>query len=317
MTRSTGYEIFMQGNRQTTANSLLIPHAGLPDCQWRSVNGAMICRHPQMHATAGLVDEEICCLCRLNDARQREERPRVRSWAVGVTTAPRAVETLAHTLESLTRAGWSKRCVFAEPKSYLPSDTTQVVQRAERLGAFPNWYLGLAELVLRHPDADAYMMLQDDVELASNLRSYLEQTLWPARGTGVVSVYCPSHYRRRRSVGYHAIDEGWNTWGALCYVLPTSRARRLLSDPDVLEHRWRGPCDGLKNIDSVVGAWCRRAQLSYLIHVPSLVQHTGDSSTLYPAARATGRRHADDFLGDAAQIMTGIPPCPPPDEQQP
>ena len=306
----------MQRNRQTIRHSLLIPHARLPDCQWRRVNGGIECLHPQMHATAGYIDEEICCLCRLNDARQRDATPSVRSWAVGVTTAPRPAETLTQTLESLARAGWSKQCVFAEPESRLPANATQVVQRVERLGAFPNWYLGLAELVLRQPEADAYMMLQDDVELARNLRSYLEQTLWPGHATGVVSVYCPSHYRRRRSVGYHAIDEGWNTWGALCYVLPRRSARWLLSDPEVLEHRWRGPGDGLKNVDSVVGAWCRRAQLNYLIHVPSLVQHTGDASTLYPAARATGRRQADDFLGDAAQIMTGIPPCPPADEFQ-
>ena len=70
------------------------------------------------------------------------------------------------------------------------------------------------------------------------------------------------------------------------------------------DHRGFGPKGGLKNVDSVVGAWCRRAGRPYFVYRPSLAKHTGETSTLWPADRtATGRRQCGAFL----EIAPGEP----------
>jgi hypothetical protein len=141
-------------------------------------------------------------------------------------------------------------------------------------------------------------MLQDDVLLTANLRDYLERTLWPRPTVGVVSLYTPSHYSAGKTFGYHEQPCGWNAWGALAYVFPNPAARALLADPLIIEHRRRGPADGLRNIDSVVGLWRQRRNLPYIVHVPSLAQHIGDTSTLWPQATTAGQRRADTFVAE-------------------
>lgn len=225
----------------------------------------------------------------------KEVRP---TWAVGMTTAPRQTPTLERSLTSLIAAGWSSLRLFAEPGAEIPArfEHQPITRRDQRLGAFPNWYLGLAELVLREPRVDAYLMCQDDVLFSEGLRTYLEESLWPSLEAGVISVYCPSHYARDRHPGFHIENRGWQSWGALAYVLPADSARALLGDMRVLEHRLNGPADGLRNIDSVVGRWCLETGRTYLVHTPSLAQHIGDTSTIWTGARNGKRRHADRFL---------------------
>ena len=155
-----------------------------------------------------------------------------------------------------------------------------------KLGAWPNWLLGLSELYLREPKADAYLMVQDDVTFAGGLRKYLEETLWPDKRLGVVSLHTASHQDRGDLQGYYASDCGWAAWGAQAYVLPNASARALLAHPRIINHRHRGPRDGLANVDSIIGKWCKDSGLAYYFHTPSLTQHTGE--TFYPL----GQRHA-------------------------
>ena len=111
----------------------------------------------------------------------------------------------------------------------------------------------------------------------------------------VVSIYCPSHDSYDRAEGFHALDNGWDSWGALAYVFPNPSAHAILCDPLVVNHRHHGPGDGSRNIDSVVGNWCRRSGLPYYVHVPSLAQHIGETSTIWPTAGVGGKRQANDF----------------------
>lgn len=228
-------------------------------------------------------------------------------WAIGITTAPRQEPTLHTCLTSLLAAGWDQVRVFAEPGVERPDGFPTLLWscRDEPLGAFPNWLLGLVELVLREPHADAYFMCQDDAVMAAGLRYYLERRLWPAPKVGVVSVYCPSHYARNQPSGFHIEDRGWDSWGALAYIFPNPSARSIVSDPLVIGHRHHGPAAGLRNIDSVVGRWCRQQKLPYYVHVPSLAQHIGRTSTIFPGASNRGRRRAADFLDDVDQHASG------------
>src|SRR5262249_39891830 len=127
--------------------------------------------------------------------------PRIRRWAVGVTTAPRRQPTLHWCLDSLIRAGWEQPRLFVDSAVTIAGRVANlpISLRAEKLGAWPNYYLALTELLLREPWADAYFLVQDDVILydREDLRRYLEQTLWPADPTGAISLFCSSKYTQR------------------------------------------------------------------------------------------------------------------------
>ena len=86
------------------------------------------------------------------------------------------------------------QCALPERFAHLPG-----VLRERRVGCWPNYYLALAELLLRHPDADAYLMAEDDVQFYDFelLREYLEEMLWPDRRLCVLSLYCPQTYSAR------------------------------------------------------------------------------------------------------------------------
>lgn len=230
-------------------------------------------------------------------------------WAVGVTTAGRKQPTLDRMVSSLAQAGWERPRLFADADAVIPVELQELpaTHRDEQLGAFPNWLLGLAELVLREPHADAYLMCQDDVVFCRGVCKYLEQTLWPAENVGIVSLFCPSHYARGKPPGFHAEDRGWDTWGAQAYLFPSTAVARLLTDPLFLQHRRSGPAGGSRNIDSLVGHWCRTSQFSYFVHAPSLVQHIGVTSTLYPTGGVWGNRAAADFLGEEHDLCEVLP----------
>lgn len=219
---------------------------------------------------------------------------------VGMTTAPRKVSTVFRSLASLRRAGWTDVRLFAEPGCEIEQHTGAVTVRDSLLGAFPNWLLGLSELVLRHPHAGAYLMVQDDALFYSGTCNYLQRCRWP-ECDGVFSLYCPGHYADANATGFRIVNGGWNTWGALAYILLNDTAGRLLCDPLVVNHRKSGPSQGLRNIDSVVGSWCQRAGVPYYVHSPSLVQHIGVTSTIWPSCNLSKRRHAADFVGESGE----------------
>ena len=218
-------------------------------------------------------------------------------WAVCMTTAPREKSTIQQSADSLITAGWSEFRIFAEPGSILPETLPEgsVSRRDQTLGAFPNWYLGLTELYLETPHADAYLICQDDAIFAEQARQYLDECLWPTREIGVISLYCSSHDHRNSAQGFYSIIPGWNAWGALAYVFSNPGLREFLSDRIVLNHRHHGPAEGLRNIDSVVGSWCERRQLPYFIHSPTLTQHIGTTSTIWRNNKAEGWRKAIQF----------------------
>jgi hypothetical protein len=156
----------------------------------------------------------------------------------------------------------------------------------------------MTELYLRSPLAEAFLICQDDVLFARGARSYLEQKLWPAEEIGVVSLYCPSHEHRADPSEFRSINPGWGAWGALAYLFSNPGIREFLSDSKVVNHRHGGQAKGQRNIDSVVGDWCQRRDLPYFVHVPSLAQHIGRTSTIWRTNNNKGRRRASGFSED-------------------
>lgn len=250
------------------------------------------CNHPH-HESTTYRDCDFC-----DDYQPRLAKQEVHSWEVGITTAPRQSSTLERTLHSLADAGWETPRLFAEPGAPIPDGWTDlpVSSRDRLLGAFSNWYLGLAELVMRNPKAHAYLMCQDDVLFTKGLRGYLEQVLWPGDIVGVVALYCSDQYARGKTHGFHLESQGWNTYGALAYVIPNAAARELVSSMRLIDHRRDGPGTNTCLIDCVVGDWCLKEKRPYFIHFPSLTQHIGATSTLFQSPPEARPRRASSFV---------------------
>jgi len=175
------------------------------------------------------------------------------------------------------------------------------------MGAWPNWYLSLAELVLLDPLADCYFLSQDDVIFSRNVRTFLEHDLWPDTQTGLVSLYCPSIYHGKQRLphyGPHEVAEGFGLVGALAYLLPAASARAILQDTQVIEHRLKGRRRGLCNIDAVVGRWAQQAGRKVYYYSPALAAHIGDTSSIWPNQPARKSRNSGNFLGEHFDART-------------
>jgi hypothetical protein len=267
----------------------------------KSSSDISVCSHPH-HEHAW---NSKCRKCNHYEGPLKSQKASIENWAVGVTTAPRAVPVLDRTIESLKQAGWPDLHVFAEPGTAITNsvEACNWHQRSKTLGAFSNWYLSLTELVLLDPHADAYLICQDDIVLSRETRSYLEHILWPNESAQVVSIYCAEVHDEPDRTGFNQLDADWETCGALALIFPNAVARALLCDPLFLDHRRNGPRNGSSCIDSIVGRWCRRSNIRYYVHHPSLVQHTGHYSSLWGKIASSPRRRAGSFLDESDSAL--------------
>lgn len=224
---------------------------------------------------------------------------------VGIVTAPRKGPTISKTVESLHRSGFDRLTVFAEP-GVDPVDGVEWVGRRQTLGAFGNWWLGLSELFQSDPTADSYAMLQDDVEAAGvdirgeSMRAYLDRALWP-EGCDVVSLFCSEEYSQALP-GWYPQRLPW-VYGALGFVWRASAALDFLkwSAGWAVESKKYGfSYPNNHNTDVCVGRWAVETRRHVWFPFPSLLQHTGDHSTIWPPGHGdnVGRRRAGQFAGD-------------------
>lgn len=274
------------------------------DVRQRAINHLDVCRD-------GGDRREVTRFDRLDDllpAPAPRRRARISKWAVGVTTSPRRQPTLDQCLDHLTRAGWQTPHLFMDGAVRIPERYGHLpgTLRSPAVGAFPNHYLALCELTLREPHADAFLIFQDDAIVydGENVREYLERTLWPGDAAWVASLYCADPYTASR-FGWHRLRGAW-IWGALAFVFSRAAAQKYLRDWRVCRHRW-GPRDwssrgGLTLIDCVIGRWARRRRVPVWFPTPSLVQHIGETSTLYMSNAAAGPRVAKLFVGAQGRV---------------
>jgi hypothetical protein len=229
----------------------------------------------------------------------KRRRQTIRKWAVGVTTAPRRDPTLERCLDHLTRAGWNTPHVFMDGVVRVPEQFGHLpgTLRSPAVGAWPNHYLALSELTMRQPDADAYVIMQDDALIydGENVREYLEEVLWPAGRAPIASLYCPGVYNADR-YGWHKFRKSW-VWGAQAFVFSPKAAKRYLRDRQVCQHRWRSAEGGLAQIDVLIGWWSWWRWVPLWYPTPSLVRHVGQISTLWTDNRTVGKRAANLFVG--------------------
>lgn len=205
-----------------------------------------------------------------------------KKWAVGITTVPdRLEDLLPRTIDSIIGAGFRSPQIFVDgdPRSRKLPKGFKTVVRSQRVQAYCNFSLALHELFVSEPQADLYAMFQDDLMACHGLRFYLEACPYPENGYWNLFTFPINE----------TLSSGWSPAkfrgkGAVALVFDRATARKLLTSP--FWHNWPQRKDGWKSVDKAVTKALRRRQVTEYTHMPSLVYHVGDQSTV------GSRRHA-------------------------
>ena len=215
---------------------------------------------------------------------------------IGLTTSPRRQPTIFKTLDSLNKSGWEKVHIFAEPESPLPNSSI-LSRRKNQYGAWANWFYGLKELYETY-DQPLYGMWQDDVVICRNTAAYIESLCeWPS------DVCCFSLFTPQMYVGsakWNRINEGSRLWMAQCLFFPKGVVKEILDSYEV----WR--FSGKHGIDNRVGLFAKYTNRAVYFHSPSLCQHIGETSTIWPNIGVDNDRSASNFVGEDFDALSFI-----------
>lgn len=205
-------------------------------------------------------------------------------WAYGVTTVPQRVEShLPRTLESLCNAGFDSPRLFIDGADditpYLQFGL-EITARQPKIRTFGNWILGLAELYIREPACDRYAMFQDDFVTYRNLREFLDKSPYPEKG--YLNLYTfPANQQVAKT---KKVNKGWfetnqRGLGAVALVFCRDAVTILLHSLEMIE-RPQDPNRGWRAIDGGIVTVLKHAGWKEYCHTPSLVQHTGLTSSM-------------------------------------
>jgi hypothetical protein len=210
-------------------------------------------------------------------------------WQYGVTTVPQRLDDglTDRTLASLKYAGFDGPRLFIDgAEKFRPNwPCLPATFRQPRIGIMGNWFLSLSELYARNPNANKYAIFQDDLVTCKNLRTYLDICEWPENG------YLNLMTFRDNEVIIHDKPIGWceASWinngkgqsgrSAVALVFPREAVMLLLSSQCMVEW-FRDAFVGHRKVDGAVVRAMNAIGWKEYVHKPSLVQHTGDVSTI-------------------------------------
>ena len=224
----------------------------------------------------------------------------IKTWAVGMTLAPRKKPTHNETLRSAKLAGFDDIHLYMDGKVEVDEEFKDypVTLREPILGPWKNWTATLKELYETYPDRDAYAIFQDDVSFCKNIRKFAEKTLWvdSDRHMGVASFYSPSHYERTIP-GWYKRNVGISLRPALTFVFSPTNVE------SVLAYFERNPWRRKANIDNAIGQWGRHTKRYPYFFSPSLCQHIGHSSVISPWKSIKGKRKSYKYVGEDFDAM--------------
>lgn len=198
-------------------------------------------------------------------------------WEAVMVTAPRENPTIEASLRSCELAGFTPT-VFAEPGSFIPEwfPKERVVFNEAKMGVLINSFNAIRHALAVNPRASVIVYLQDDIEIMPGLRTWLERELWPDH-CPVVSLYTATHYQTEET-GWKIHKHGYyRTYGALGLVFRRDAAEDYVSHPKVINTIHSGQRTG---DDAITGQWALERGHGIAYHSPSLVTHTGETSTL-------------------------------------
>lgn len=236
-------------------------------------------------------------------------------WQYGVTTVQqRRKDLLPRTLASLKAGGFPTPHLFVDGSRTVSDWESEfglpVTARWPQKRTYANWMLSLWELYFMNPDADRYAMFQDDFVTYANLRTYLESVPYPGNGKGYCNLYtmpsnqgiCPRAFvQGRGNVGEQLI--GWYQsnqmgLGAVALIFNNEAVVNLLSCAHMVK-RVKSKDRGWRLTDgAVVEALSYQQGWKEYVHNPSLVQHTGEITSLQNGLIKCPHPQAKSFRGE-------------------
>ncbi len=210
-------------------------------------------------------------------------------WAYGITTIlNRRSNLLVKTIESLRNAGFDHPRLFVDGNDDVTSWKHQfhglpITVRGDPIRTHGNWILALYELYIRQPEVDRYALFQDDFVTYHNLRKYLEHSPYPEKG--YLNLYtfpsnqelCPKLPDGKQQIGWYKSNQFGR--GAVATIFDREALKALLTS----EHMFLRPQDahrGFRAVDGGIVTSLAKAGIEEYVHNPSLVQHTGDLSSM-------------------------------------
>jgi hypothetical protein len=227
-------------------------------------------------------------------------------FVYGVRTVQARIDdgTLKATLDSLAAAGFDKPWIFADgvdDVSVIRSMGLEVTNYSPALRAVGSFITSLWQLYVRFPHADRYIMFEDDVEAVRDLRTRLETMAWP--GEAYLNLYTSRRNERLTDDGWQpALDRGFGSQGI---VFDRAAIASLLTAPHLTKKVTSigGRSPAWRNVDGMIWQCMTDAGFTEYVHWPSLLQHTGQQSTL----GNNGAHRAKSFV-DGEKGVTLITP---------
>lgn len=219
-------------------------------------------------------------------------------WAYGVTTVESRSDLLRATLASLEAAGFDQPHIFIDGKH--STTYASATLRASPVKAYGNWLLSLMELYIRNPNAERYVIFQDDLLATRNLRQYLESFALPEKEYW--SLYTsPSNQgiAPENKTGWYESNQLGR--GAVALVFSRECVLTLLTNRKILNH-CQDVSKGHRRIDGMVVDILKPLEWKEYVHNPSLVKHTGIASTIRPG-REPKEGQETSFRGEEFDAM--------------
>lgn len=227
-------------------------------------------------------------------------------WATAITTVPERKDLFLRTLTSLRRAGFEE-----PPHIFVDGDPHRewwlqyspfVALRWPRIRTYGNWILSLAELYIRNPDRHLYAIFQDDFVTYRNLKTYLERCKFPEKGYWNLYTFpmnqelCPPGH-----TGWYLSNQRGK--GAVALIFSREGVQTLLAQQTMI-NKPTDPHRGWRTVDGAVVTGYIQVGWREYVHNPSLVQHTGDISSMEnkPHKKAVSFK-GEEF--DAMELVNG------------
>lgn len=202
-------------------------------------------------------------------------------FAYGVTTVPERRETiLPRTLASLRNAGFDQPRLFVDGTDDIAAYRhfgLPVSVRFPKLRVAGNWMLSMWELYVSNPNAERFVMFQDDCVAVKNLRAYLDKVPYPENAyLNLYAIGRAVQHLPADAKGFQLSDQRGR--GAVGLVFSRAALTKLFANDHFVcriqdEHR------GWRLIDGGIVTALKNVGWKEYVHCPSLVDHIGHEST--------------------------------------
>lgn len=210
----------------------------------------------------------------------------------GITTVPKRFhDTFRTTLTSLANGGFDKPHLFVDgcdPGFYRNYAQLGLLftTRDKALGIVGNWVLSMYELYQRNPQADLFLLFQDDCICVKNLRSYIEKTTIPNKGyCNLYTMQANEPIIQGKPFGWHEASlcnpgQTWQTGRGAVGLLFTLEGLLVLLKQESLILKPQSATTPTRCIDGGIVNAMNIAGWREYVHNPSLIQHIGKCSTI-------------------------------------